>query len=94
MATGRTVQPAFRELLCLLAAGVSTASMVELALIAHWHARTQSMAWVGAWGGLTAAWLVARTGNVLSGLWYPIVVMGTCFVLSLFLMKETRGNDL
>jgi hypothetical protein len=31
---------------------------------------------------------------VRSGLWYPIVVMGVCFVLSLFLMKETRGNDL
>jgi predicted MFS family arabinose efflux permease len=51
-------------------------------------------AWFGGFMPLTAAWLVARTGNVLSGLWYPIVVMGTCFVLSLFLMKESRGNDL
>ncbi len=51
-------QPAFRELLCLLAAGVSVASMVELALIAHWHGSTQTMAWVAAWAGLTAAWLV------------------------------------
>jgi MFS family permease len=51
-------------------------------------------AWFGGFMPLTAAWLVARTGNVLSGLWYPIVVMGTCFVLSLFLMKETRGNEL
>ncbi len=51
-------QPAFRELLCLLAAGVSVASMVELALIAHWHGGTQTMAWVAAWAGLTAAWLV------------------------------------
>ncbi len=59
MATGRAVQPAFRELLCLLAAGVSTAAMVELALIAHWHGRTQAMAWVAAWAGLTAAWLVS-----------------------------------
>ena len=51
-------------------------------------------AWFGGFMPLTAAWLVARTGNVLSGLWYPIVVMGSCFVLSLFLMKESRGNDL
>jgi MFS family permease len=51
-------------------------------------------AWFGGFMPLTAAWLVARTGDVLSGLWYPIVVMGSCFVLSLFLMKESRGNDL
>ncbi|MEZ5408567.1 MAG: hypothetical protein R2761_11110 [Acidimicrobiales bacterium] len=57
--TARTGQPAFRELLCLLAAGVSTAAMVELALIAHWHGRTQALAWVAAWAGLTAAWLVS-----------------------------------
>ncbi len=51
-------------------------------------------AWFGGFMPLTAAWLVARTGNVLSGLWYPIAVLGTCFVLSLFLMKESRGNEL
>lgn len=51
-------------------------------------------AWFGGFMPLTAAWLVARTGDVLSGLWYPIVVMGSCFLLSLFLMKESRGNDL
>lgn len=51
-------------------------------------------AWFGGFMPLTAAWLVARTGNVLAGLWYPIVVIGACFVLSLFLMKESRGNDL
>jgi len=58
MMAGRIGQPAFRELLCMLAAGVSTAVMVELALIAHWHGRSQTMAWVAAWAGLTAAWLV------------------------------------
>ena len=51
-------------------------------------------AWFGGFMPLTAAWLVARTGDVLSGLWYPIVVMGSCFLLSSFLMKESRGNDL
>jgi hypothetical protein len=43
---------------------------------------------------LTAAWLVARSGNLLEGLWYPVMVMSTSFVLSLFLMKESRGNQL
>ena len=43
---------------------------------------------------LTATWVVARTGDVLSGLWYPLAVMGSCFLLSLFLMKESRGSDL
>ena len=51
-------------------------------------------AWFGGFMPLTAAWLVARSGNVLAGLWYPIVVISVCFVLSLFLMKESRGNDL
>jgi len=51
-------------------------------------------AWFGGFMPLTAAWLVARSGDVFAGLWYPVIVMGTSFVLSLFLMKETRGNEL
>ena len=51
-------------------------------------------AWFGGFMPLTAAWLVARSGDVFAGLWYPVIVMGTSFCLSLFLMKETRGNDL
>ena len=47
-------------------------------------------AWFGGFMPLTAAWLVARSGDVLAGLWYPVIVMGTAFVLSLFLMRETR----
>jgi hypothetical protein len=39
---------------------------------------------------LTATWLVARSGDVLAGLWYPVIVMGTGFVLSVVLMRETR----
>ena len=49
-------------------------------------------AWFGGFMPLTAAWLVARTGDVFAGLWYPIVVIGTCFVLSIFLMKESRDS--
>jgi predicted MFS family arabinose efflux permease len=51
-------------------------------------------AWFGGFMPLTAAWLVARSGDVFAGLWYPVIVMGTSFCLSLFLMKETRGNEL
>ena len=51
-------------------------------------------AWFGGFMPLTAAWLVARSGDVFAGLWYPVIVMGTSFCLSFFLMKETRGNDL
>ena len=51
-------------------------------------------AWFGGFMPLTAAWLVARSGNLLEGLWYPVIVMSTSFVLSLFLMKESRGNQL
>lgn len=51
-------------------------------------------AWFGGFMPLTAAWLVARSGDVFAGLWYPVIVMGTSFCLSLFLMKESRGNDL
>lgn len=51
-------------------------------------------AWFGGFMPLTATWVVARTGDVLSGLWYPLAVMGGCFLLSLFLMKESRGSDL
>ncbi len=51
-------------------------------------------AWFGGFMPLTAAWLVARSGDVFAGLWYPVIVMGTSFCLSLFLMKESRGNEL
>lgn len=51
-------------------------------------------AWFGGFMPLTAAWLVARSGDVLAGLWYPVVVMGTAFVLALWLVPETRGRTL
>ena len=47
-------------------------------------------AWFGGFMPLTATWLVARSGDVLAGLWYPVIVMGTGFVLSVVLMRETR----
>jgi len=51
-------------------------------------------AWFGGFMPLTAAWLVARSGDVLAGLWYPVAVMGTAFVLTLWIVPETRGRNL
>lgn len=51
-------------------------------------------AWFGGFMPLTAAWLVARSGDVLAGLWYPVVVMSTAFVLALWVVPETRGRSL
>ena len=51
-------------------------------------------AWFGGFMPLTAAWLVARSGDVLAGLWYPVVVMGLAFVLALRWMPETRAREL
>jgi MFS family permease len=47
----------------------------------------------GVFGGLTpliAESLVVSTGNIFSGLWYPIIVAGTTVVLGVFLIKEKR----
>jgi hypothetical protein len=51
-------------------------------------------AWFGGFMPLTAAWLVARSGDVLAGLWYPVIVMSSAFVLALWLMPETRDRQL
>jgi MFS family permease len=51
-------------------------------------------AWFGGFMPLTATWLVARSGSVLAGLWYPIAVCAVCFVLAALLMRETRGRSL
>lgn len=51
-------------------------------------------AWFGGFMPLTAAWLVARSGDVLAGLWYPVAVMGSAFVLAWWLVPETKDQDL
>jgi MFS family permease len=47
----------------------------------------------GVFGGLTpliAESLVVSSGNIFSGLWYPIIIAGTTVVLGTFLIKEKR----
>jgi len=49
----------------------------------------------GVFGGLTpliAESLVVTTGNIFSGLWYPIIIAGTTVVLGVFLIKEKRRS--
>jgi MFS family permease len=38
--------------------------------------------------------IVASTGNIYSGLWYPIVVAAFSFVVALFFLPETKDRDL
>ena len=38
--------------------------------------------------------IVASTGNIYSGLWYPIVVAAMSFVIALFLLPETKDRDI
>ena len=51
----------------------------------------------GWFGGLlptTAFAIVAATGDMYSGLWYPIVIAGVTFIVSLLFMPETKDRDI
>ena len=51
----------------------------------------------GWFGGLLPAiafTIVAATGNVFAGLWYPVIVAAICFVVGLVAIPETRGRPL
>jgi len=51
----------------------------------------------GWFGGLlpTAAFaIVAQTGNIYSGLWYPVIVAAITLVVGALLVQETRGSAL
>ena len=50
--------------------------------------------WFGGFLPTTAFAIVAATGNVYAGLWYPIAVALLTFVVGLFLVKDRRDVDL
>ena len=50
--------------------------------------------WFGGFLPSVAFAIVAATGNIYSGLWYPVVVAGATFVIGLFLLPETRKRDI
>jgi MFS family permease len=51
----------------------------------------------GWFGGLlptTAFAIVAQTGNMYNGLWYPIIIAAVTFVVGLLFVKETKDVDI
>ena len=51
----------------------------------------------GWFGGLlpaTALAIVAQTGNMYSGLWYPIIFASITFVVGMLFVKETKDDDI
>ena len=38
--------------------------------------------------------IVAATGDVFAGLWYPVIVTGATFVVGLLFLPETRGRPI
>ncbi|KVR41618.1 MFS transporter [Burkholderia multivorans] len=49
--------------------------------------------WFGGFLPASAFAMVAASGNIYSGLWYPVVVAGVAAIVCLFLVKETKGAD-
>jgi MFS family permease len=50
--------------------------------------------WFGGFLPATAFAIVAATGNIYAGLWYPVVIAAIGFVVMLLLLPETRGRDI
>ncbi len=51
----------------------------------------------GWFGGLlptTAFAIVAQTGNMYNGLWYPIIIAGMTFVIGMLFIRETKDVDI
>jgi MFS family permease len=50
--------------------------------------------WFGGFLPTTAFAMVAASGDIYYGLWYPIVVAGVTLVFGLLFLPETRGRDI
>jgi MFS family permease len=50
--------------------------------------------WFGGFLPATVFAIVAATGNIYSGLWYPIVVAAGSFVIALLFLPETKDRDI
>ncbi len=50
--------------------------------------------WFGGFLPASAVAIVAATGDIYSGLWYPIIFAGITFVVGLFLVPETKDRDI
>ncbi len=50
--------------------------------------------WFGGFLPATVFAIVAATGNIYSGLWYPIIVAAMSFVVALVFLPETKDRDI
>ena len=50
--------------------------------------------WFGGFLPTTAFAVVAATGDVYAGLWYPVIIAGATFIIGIFALPETRGKTL
>ena len=50
--------------------------------------------WFGGFLPVTAYAIVVATGNIYAGLWYPVIVAGVGFVVTLFFLPETRKRNI
>ena len=50
--------------------------------------------WFGGFLPATAFAIVAGTGNIYSGLWYPIIIAGITLVIGTLFLKDTRHIDI
>ncbi|HTO41308.1 MAG TPA: MFS transporter [Rhizomicrobium sp.] len=50
--------------------------------------------WFGGFLPATAFAIVAATGNIYAGLWYPVIIAAVGFVVTLFFLPETKGRDI
>ncbi|HYA65712.1 MAG TPA: MFS transporter, partial [Burkholderiaceae bacterium] len=50
--------------------------------------------WFGGFLPATAFAIVAGTGNIYSGLWYPIIVASMTFVIGTLFLPETKDRDI
>ena len=50
--------------------------------------------WFGGFLPPTAFAIVASTGNIFAGLWYPIVVAAMTFIIGMLFLPETKNRDI
>ncbi len=50
--------------------------------------------WFGGFLPVTAFAIMAATGNIYAGLWYPVIVAGVAFIVMLLFLPETKDRDI
>ena len=79
--------------------------MARIGLVAHDDKKDELCAWAvhhkhklaghELWGtGTTGGRVIAATGNIYSGLWYPIVIAAATHVIGLLFVRETKDIDI